>query len=621
MANIGIQDVPIREYESDSLKTGNYANALAEFIRRCDTPMTISLQGDWGSGKTSLMQLIERHLGDSVIPIWFNTWLYSRFSFGGQLSIMLMRHFMKQLEEGMPQDSKTQWMEMATDVGGFFKKVGALAVTTTANVTLGAKINHKDLESLFSSDDVLEKVGKVKTDLEVLVEKRLNEELQREKVVVFIDDLDRLDPAKAVELLEEIKLFLDVKGCVFVLACDSEVVKRGLADKLRIADADDSGRSFFDKIFQLSVNMPTGKYEIRGFLKDLLDRAKLTYPHTSDTEALGDYLELLKRSVGYNPRNVKRLINTLIYLSLLRPDIFAVVGEGEQLAARRHKILFGIGCMESAYNKVYQLLLSKMNSELAMVSLLQSDLRDEDRIKEMNLFPEGPDEDRMARRLAEFMDVFFAIVDYGGEKGELDRDEISLLRSVIDVISVASKTDSEVRDLDTRKDAMETFCDRVKRLLGDNAPDGGNTSLKDHTQPHPWMGLWYRDHHVKRAWLQNSLRYELRFDVAHYDKLTVALRLDPKRVRSIDERLQESVEKLRKLPLLEGNGYEFREYDRVWVEVSKVVGTVTVTDAKSVKDEEVKQAAHELNRLIEATHDLFDVIKSTTPSQSTVEGT
>ena len=226
MANFGIQDLPIQDYESDSLKTGNYANALAEFMRRCDTPMTISLQGDWGSGKTSLMQLIERNLRDSVIPIWFNTWLYSRFSFGGQLSIMLMRHFMKQLEKGMPMETKEQWMAKATEVGSLFKKVGALAVTTTAKVTLGAEIDHKKLESIFTSDDDLEKMAKVKTNLEDLVEKRLSKEKTKEKVVVFIDDLDRLDPPKAVELLEELKLFLDVKGCVFLLACDYEVVKR-----------------------------------------------------------------------------------------------------------------------------------------------------------------------------------------------------------------------------------------------------------------------------------------------------------------------------------------------------------------------------------------------------------
>ena len=272
--------------------------------------------------------------------------------------------------------------------------------------------------------------------------------------------------------------------------------------------------------------MPTGKYEIKEFLRDLLKRAELTYPQTSDKEALADYLNLLKKSVGYNPRNVIRLINNLIYLSLLHPDIFAVEGEGQQLAARRHKILFGIGCMQSAYNKVYQLMLSKLDSELALVSLLQSDLRDEEVIKGRNLFPEGFDQAKMAKRLAEFMDVFFAIVDYGGEKGELDREEIGLLRSVIDVMSATSKSDSEVRDLDTKRDGMETFCQEVKRLLGDNAPDGGNSALKDFTKPCPWMGLWYRDKDVKKAWQQNSLRYELRFDVAHYDKLTVALRLD-----------------------------------------------------------------------------------------------
>ena len=84
--------------------------------------------------------------------------------------------------------------------------------------------------------------------------KREIEEIIRRKVlggtgriVVFIDDLDRIKPAIAVEILETIKLFVDVPNCVFVLALDYGVVSRGLKDKFGI-DEQELGRSFFDKI-------------------------------------------------------------------------------------------------------------------------------------------------------------------------------------------------------------------------------------------------------------------------------------------------------------------------------------------------------------------------------------
>lgn len=48
------------------------------------------------------------------------------------------------------------------------------------------------------------------------------------RLVVFIDDLDRLEPVKAVELMEVIKNFLDIERCVFVYAIDFSIVKFGV---------------------------------------------------------------------------------------------------------------------------------------------------------------------------------------------------------------------------------------------------------------------------------------------------------------------------------------------------------------------------------------------------------
>jgi len=58
MSNIGLKDAPIGGMDEEALGFGTYARALATFAMSCDTPMTIALQGDWGSGKTSMMNLI-----------------------------------------------------------------------------------------------------------------------------------------------------------------------------------------------------------------------------------------------------------------------------------------------------------------------------------------------------------------------------------------------------------------------------------------------------------------------------------------------------------------------------------------------------------------------------------
>lgn len=84
-----VVDRPITEKDADSLGMGNYANALASFIQSAQTPMTIALQGEWGSGKTSLMNNLRGILchgkddksgdksNDKFLPVWINTWHYS----------------------------------------------------------------------------------------------------------------------------------------------------------------------------------------------------------------------------------------------------------------------------------------------------------------------------------------------------------------------------------------------------------------------------------------------------------------------------------------------------------------------------------------------------------------
>ena len=60
--NIGIVDQPNANFDSDSLNIKPHADALTNFIERCDTPITIGIQGEWGSGKTSLLNKIYHSL-------------------------------------------------------------------------------------------------------------------------------------------------------------------------------------------------------------------------------------------------------------------------------------------------------------------------------------------------------------------------------------------------------------------------------------------------------------------------------------------------------------------------------------------------------------------------------
>ena len=83
---------------SDQLGLSDYAEALATFIKECETPITIGIQGDWGIGKTSLLNMIDTCLGDkSFRKIWFNTWHYSLFEQDKFLGITVIQALLDEI--------------------------------------------------------------------------------------------------------------------------------------------------------------------------------------------------------------------------------------------------------------------------------------------------------------------------------------------------------------------------------------------------------------------------------------------------------------------------------------------------------------------------------------------
>lgn len=89
----------------DEFEIEDYIGGLAEFIEECNTPLTLSIQGSWGTGKTSIMNLVNNRLkednaekGERIIPIWFNTWQFSQFNMSEQLPISLISSLINKLD-------------------------------------------------------------------------------------------------------------------------------------------------------------------------------------------------------------------------------------------------------------------------------------------------------------------------------------------------------------------------------------------------------------------------------------------------------------------------------------------------------------------------------------------
>ena len=317
----GITDVPIAiDRDKDIFSIKSYIDGLEKFIENCPTPMSIALQGDWGTGKTTFLKTIEKDFKykDNIKTVYFNTWAYSQFNDSDGLYFSLISNIINQLHIG---DNKIK--EKADKLLKKIITVSSLIVKSF----LEKKISDiTGLESEYFEEilnDHVEKVEDQSTAIQNLkddyaslinsivdsIEKKHGQE-KKARIVICIDDLDRLEPKRAVEVLEVFKLFMDVKNCVYLLAIDYNVVVSGVRSKYDSQMSEEKCRAFFDKIIQLPFSMPVQHYQIRELLNDFFEN-----------EFFGSYEKticyFIQNNLGNNPRTIKRFLNRCCLLSTI----------------------------------------------------------------------------------------------------------------------------------------------------------------------------------------------------------------------------------------------------------------------------------------------------------------
>jgi len=352
------------EADKDLLDFSPYTETLLDIVRdeKNHGPLVIGLFGTWGSGKTSLMRFVERGLqipSPSQAPqfrvVWFDAWKYEkeeslwralllrvvdalrdRNEEGADITSSRCRQRIENLEQRLYRD--VEWEEKAGmtidwaklgrfGLGGVIKLSFAFVpglsnlveAVKSAQGALGKAEGVNDLFDTFRRNVIthhqaqLNSIEQFQNEFGKLVQQYVLSQNQR--LVVFIDDLDRCLPEKAIEVLEAIKLFLDVKGCIFLLGLDQDVIARGIKVKYRgfaSASVNDQseipidGVQYLEKIIQLPFRLPKIEpQEMKPFIKSLLE--------FSDVRCADVFAEGLET----NPRKVKRAINIFLFVSRL----------------------------------------------------------------------------------------------------------------------------------------------------------------------------------------------------------------------------------------------------------------------------------------------------------------
>lgn len=348
----GNTDAPIKTQSDDKFGVKKYIIGLNKFIEKCDTPMTLAIQGDWGSGKTSFMNMINDEISEKVVTVWFNTWQFSQFHLSDSLTLTLL----ETLADSLDADAIVS-TEMKHTIKKLCKTVMYLGNNVVANFTGVDPSNC--IKSADEPNNVIKDITNLKANFQKCIDAALKKK-NKDKLVVFIDDLDRLPPEKAVEVLEVLKLFLDCDKCVFVLAIDYDVVCKGISKKYGEEFDAQKGMSFFDKIIQVPFKMPIAQYEIKEYIEKTLKDMELSTVNATV------FTDLISKSIGFNPRGMKRIFNAFLLLKM----VYAESGLDD---AKKQAVLFAVLCLQMSFENIYDyfvtdedsILTTKLMSELA----------------------------------------------------------------------------------------------------------------------------------------------------------------------------------------------------------------------------------------------------------------
>ncbi len=318
------------ETKVDLLNNEAIAATIIRLLRdRPEQPVTVGVHGDWGAGKSSVLEMIEAGFeGEGkVLCLKFNGWRFQGFE---DAKIALIEGIVTGLIDKRPALTKAgeavknvfrriDWLKVAKKSGGLAltaftgfptsEQIRSVVGTLEGLLTDPAKLATKDnitgaIESVQGllkpagendSTNVPEEINAFRRAFDELLEKAGVEQL-----VVLIDDLDRCLPDTAIETLEAVRLFVFTSRTAFVVAADEAMIE--YAVRKHFPDLPDTtgpqtyARNYLEKLIQVPFRIPAlGDTETRIYVTLLLVGAELGENDAAFNSLISVARERLKR--------------------------------------------------------------------------------------------------------------------------------------------------------------------------------------------------------------------------------------------------------------------------------------------------------------------------------------
>ncbi len=286
-------DRPLTDRQQDRLNRAAFADRIAGILQRLPNGpgLVVGIYGPWGEGKTTVLNLLRANLAsnDAIVVRNFNPWRLANDE-------AIFRGFFSMLAEAIGASLSTT-VERVTRGSGKWAKRLRWITKPAARVS-------KSAETL---DELLNKFGEVATsgdsvgveELRNRIVARLEESPKR--IVVLIDDLDRLDKHETYMLFRLVKACADFPNVCYVLAFDDTAVAKAIGERYGGGD-ESSGRAFLEKIIQVPLTLPVAAREdLRALCLEQVDRALKSAGIKLTKNQIGEFVAGFDRGVSSWP--------------------------------------------------------------------------------------------------------------------------------------------------------------------------------------------------------------------------------------------------------------------------------------------------------------------------------
>lgn len=320
-------DQPITTPAEDRFGINPFARALATSIRKLKSPAgsVIGLNGPWGSGKSSAVNLVRHHLAGAVkaeemVIINFACWW-----FRGEDALALA--FFRELNAGLAPTLGAKVKKLIPKLGARLLRTGAVVgkVAEAAGAGVAGAIAEKSMDWLAGLIDQDESVETLHTELSKALA------AQNKRFLIVIDDIDRLSPDEALLIFRLVKSIGRLPNVMYLLVYD-----RLLAEKIVAERYPSEGPHYLEKIIQAAFELPEpSPFDVEQQLFSVLESICGAPKQEDEKRFMNIFHEGVAPALR-TPRDVARFANSL---SVTWPAVAGEVDLGDFLALEVLRLL------------------------------------------------------------------------------------------------------------------------------------------------------------------------------------------------------------------------------------------------------------------------------------------